>query len=78
MLFYRSYDSPTIDPIAMAYYRCERNLYDLSVECTRIFASTGTDQDRARSLEIITWLFLPGGSVGMAYRALSKVAGKPA
>jgi spectinomycin phosphotransferase len=69
MNFYRNYGRSQIDPLALAYYRCERNLYDLSVECTRIFSSTGGDQDRARSLEIITWLFLPEGSIDRAYAA---------
>ena len=67
--FYRHYGHSSVNPIAMAYYRCERNLYDLSVECTRIFSSTLDDQDRARSLEIITWLFLPGSSIEMAYKS---------
>ena len=72
MLFYRYYGDSPVNHVAMAYYRCDRNLYDLSVECTRIFSSTGSDQDRARSLEIITWLFLPGGSIEMAYRSAAK------
>ncbi len=72
MFFYRDYGYSPVNPIAMAYYRCERNLYDLSVECTRIFSSTLGDQDRARSLEIITWLFLPGGSIEMAYKSAGK------
>ncbi len=65
--FYRYYGQSPIDPLAMAYYRYERNLYDMSVECTRIFSSTLDDQDRARSLEIITWLFLPNSSIDRAY-----------
>ncbi len=69
--FYRHYGSEPIDPLAMAYYRCERNLIDLSVECPRIFSSTLNDQDRAQSLQIITWLFLPGGSIDMAYKSLA-------
>ena len=72
MLFYRYYGDSPINHVAMVYYRCDRNLYDLSVECTRIFSSTGSDQDRARSLEIITWLFLPGGSIEMAYKSAAK------
>ncbi len=67
--FYRYYGQPDIHPVAMAYYRCERNLVDLSVECSRIFSSTLSDQDRAQSLQIITWLFLPGGSIEMAYKS---------
>ena len=68
--FYRNYGETTIDLDAMAYYRCERNLIDLCVESGRIFSSTLSDQDRAQSLEIVTWLFLPGGSVDMAYKAV--------
>jgi spectinomycin phosphotransferase len=67
--FYRSYDPSAVDALAMAYYRYERNLYDLSVECPRIFSTTLNAQDRARSLEIVTWLFLPGSSIDMAHKS---------
>ncbi|MEO5887250.1 MAG: phosphotransferase [Anaerolineales bacterium] len=73
MHFYHYYDSSQADPVAMAYYRYERNLYDLSVECPRIFSSTLNAQDRARSLEIVTWLFLPGGSIDMAYKSAGRL-----
>ncbi|MBE0695501.1 MAG: aminoglycoside phosphotransferase family protein [Anaerolineaceae bacterium] len=72
-LFYGGYGPGPIDPIAMAYYRCERNIVDLSVECTRIFSSTVSDQDRAQSLQIITWLFLPEGSIEMAYQSIARL-----
>lgn len=71
-LFYRNYGPDPIDPVAMAYYRCERNIVDFCVESTRIFSSTGNARDRAFSLEIITWLFLPGGSIEQAYRSLAQ------
>ena len=67
--FYRYYDLSAVDPLAMAYYRYERNLYDLSVECPRILSRTLNVQDRARSLEIVTWLFLPGSSIEMAHKS---------
>jgi spectinomycin phosphotransferase len=73
MCFYQYYDPSTIDPVAMAYYRFERNLYDLSVECPRIFSTTGNDRDRAQSLQYVTWLFLPGGSVEQAYKSADHV-----
>lgn len=69
MLFYRDYGQSPINPIAMEYYRCERNIVDISVECTRIFSMTLGDQDRAQSLQILTWLFLPEGSIDMAYKS---------
>ena len=72
MLFYRNYGLSLVDPVALAYYRCERNVYDISVECPRIFSSTLGDQERAHSLEILTWLFLTGGSIEMTYKAAGK------
>jgi spectinomycin phosphotransferase len=75
MHFYQNYGETTIDLDAMAYYRCERNIIDLCVESGRIFSSTLSDQDRAQSLEIVTWLFLPGGSIDMAYKAVKNQAG---
>jgi spectinomycin phosphotransferase len=70
--FYQHYGPTQVDSVAMAYYRFERNLYDLSVECPRIFSNTGSDRDRAQSLEIVTWLFLPGGSIELAYQFANK------
>jgi len=67
--FYSYYDRSAVDPLAMAYYRYERNLYDLSVECPRIFSITLNAQDRAQSLQIVTWLFGPGGSIDMAHKS---------
>ena len=70
--FYSHYSTAPFDPILMAYYRCERNITDIAVECSRIFSSTLGDLDRRRSLEIITWLFLPGSSIEMALSAVSQ------
>jgi spectinomycin phosphotransferase len=67
--FYPTYGQGTVDTLAMAYYRCERNIVDFSVECRRILSSQVSDADRAKSLLIITWLFLPGGSIEMAYKS---------
>ena len=67
--FYSAYGQGMVDPLAMAYYRCERNIIDFSVECGRIFSSQVSDADRAKSLLIITWLFGPGGSIEMAYKS---------
>lgn len=65
--FYRSYGEVAIDPLALAYYRYERNITDITVECTRILSDALGAQDRAQSLQILTWLFMPGGSVELAY-----------
>jgi spectinomycin phosphotransferase len=67
--FYSAYGQGMVDALAMAYYRCERNIVDFSVECGRILSSQVSDADRAKSLLIITWLFGPGGSIEMAYKS---------
>lgn len=67
--FYPAYGQGSVDPLAMAYYRCERNIIDFSVECSRILSSAVSAADRAQSMQIITWLFLPGGSVEMAHKS---------
>jgi spectinomycin phosphotransferase len=66
--FYHYYGEPDIDPVAMAYYRFERNILDISVEATRVFTTTLGEQERAHCLEIITWGFLPESSVEMAFK----------
>ena len=68
MFFYRHYSQAPIDPVAMAYYRCERNIMDISVECPRIFSPALGDRDRAQSLQILTWLFGPDSSIEIALR----------
>jgi spectinomycin phosphotransferase len=67
LLFYRGYDQAQRDPIALAYYRYERCITDISVECERIFSSTLGDPDRTQSLQILKWYFLPNGTMERAY-----------
>ena len=69
LYFYRNYGPAPIDPVAMAYYRYERNIVDITVEGTRVLTETLGEQERARSLEIITWAFLPDSTVEMAYKS---------
>lgn len=71
MRFYPAYGQGTVDPLAMAYYRCERNIVDFSIQCERIFSIQVSDADRKKSLLIITWLFLPGGSIEMAHKSVA-------
>jgi len=67
MLFYRGYGQAQLDPIALAYYRYERCITDISVECERIFSNTLGDSDRAQSLEILQLYFLPNCTMELAY-----------
>ena len=69
MYFYRNYGPSAIDPMAMAYYRYERNIVDISVECARVLSDTLGDQERAHSFEIITWGFLPDSTIERAFKS---------
>ena len=66
--FYRGYGAAQVDPIALAYYRFDRNLVDIAVACEQIFASKQGGEDRAQCLQYLKWGFGPGGAVEMAYR----------
>ncbi len=76
--FFQSYGAVEIDPVAMAYYRCERNIVEIGVECPRVFSPEVGDQNRQLSYDIVTWLFLPGSSVEMAYKSLNRLDDKSA
>ena len=65
-LFYQGYGQAQIDPIALAYYRCERAIMDITVETERILSDTLGIQDRARAFDYLGYYFLPGGTVEMA------------
>src|SRR5258706_3869549 len=67
MLFYRGYSQSQLDPIALAYYRYERCITDISVECERILSNALGDSDRAQSLEILQLYFLPNCTMELAY-----------
>ena len=66
MLFYRGYGQSQLDPIALAYYRYERGITDISVESERVLSNTLGDQDRAQSLQYLQFYFLPGCTIEMA------------
>jgi spectinomycin phosphotransferase len=65
-LFYRGYGPAGIDPLALAYYRCERSIMDFVVESERILSETLGAPDRARCLEYLGYYFLPGGTIERA------------
>jgi len=69
LLFYRGYGQSQLDPIALAYYRYERGITDITVECERVLSNTLGDQDRAQALEILQLYFLPGCTIEMAYKS---------
>ena len=69
MLFYRGYGKSQLDPLALAYYRYERGITDIAVECERVLSNALVEQDRAKALAILQLYFLPGCTIEMAYKS---------
>ena len=68
-LFYRGYGPTEPDFVALAYYRYERAIMDITVESERILADAVGSEDSARSLEYLGYYFLPGCTFEMAVKA---------
>jgi spectinomycin phosphotransferase len=68
-LFYRGYGPTLIDPVALAYYRYERIVEDIAVECQLIFSTTNSREDRERELRFMKSNFEPGGVLAIAYQS---------
>jgi spectinomycin phosphotransferase len=65
-LFYRGYGRTEVDGAALAYYRCERIVQDLAVECEQIFLQKGIRADREQAFEYLTANFIHGGVLAIA------------
>ncbi|MCA9838752.1 MAG: aminoglycoside phosphotransferase family protein [Trueperaceae bacterium] len=65
-LFYKGYGSADRDPMALAYYRYERGITEITVEAERVLSPSLNDQDRARALTYIGYYFLPGATLERA------------
>ena len=72
-LFYRGYGQTQIDPVALAYYRYERIIQDIAVECEQIFLTTGGGEDRERAYHYLTSNFLPNNTIEIAYKSDMKM-----
>ena len=68
-LFYPAYGPTQVNPAALAYYRYERIIQDIAVECEHIFLSDEGRDDRAQSLHYLKSNFLPHGVLALAYQA---------
>lgn len=68
-LFYQGYGPTPLDPVALAYYRYERIIEDIAVECRLIFSGAGSDEDRARELRFLMSNFLPNHALAIAYQS---------
>ena len=65
-LFYRGYGPTPLDPNALAYYRYERIVEDIAVECEQIFSTAGGREDREQALRYLMSNFLPNGTIEIA------------
>ena len=68
-LLYRGYGQTPIDQRALAYYRYERIIEDLAVECEQIFSAVGGSEDRAQALRYFRSNFAPNGVLEIAYHS---------
>jgi len=73
--FYRGYGQASINLEALAYYRCERIIDDLAVECEQILLTSGGGRDREQAFTFFKSNFLPGGTIELAYRS-DQIRGK--
>jgi spectinomycin phosphotransferase len=69
-LFYGGYGPCTVDPLALAYYRCERIVQDIAVTCTQLLKSTTGGEQRAQFLTDLTSQFDKGNVVEIAWRTV--------
>jgi spectinomycin phosphotransferase len=68
-LFYQGYGHTQINPIALAYYRYERIIEDIAIECEQLFLSDDDGEDRIQALANMKSNFRPKGTIAMAQQA---------
>lgn len=64
--FYQGYGPTEIDATALAYYRTERIIEDIGVECESITSAKDSVQDRAQMLRWLKSNFLPGNTIDLS------------
>ena len=68
-LFYQAYGQMQVDPVALAYYRCERIIQDIAEYGDQISAANEGGADRERSFRQLTSIFRPGGVLEIAHKS---------
>lgn len=68
-LFFEGYGQTEIDHTVLAYYRFERIVQDIAVDCSHILQTDADHEDRAQSLYYLTGNFQPNSTVDLAYQA---------
>ena len=66
-LFYQGYGQTQINPFALAYYRYERIIQDIAVECEQIFSTRESREDREQAFKYLKSNFLPNNVIEIAY-----------
>lgn len=65
-LFYAGYGRVDADVEALAYYRCERIVQDIAVECDQVLLTDAGGDDRPQALRWLMSNFAPGGVLEIA------------
>lgn len=68
ILFFQGYGGIKINSDALSYYRCERIIEDIAVNCEQIFESNERPQDRERMAKNFSNQFEPNNVVDIALR----------
>lgn len=66
-LFYQGYGSTSVNQQALAYYRGERIIEDIAVECRQVFGQQAGDADRAQEFANVRNNFAPDGTLAAFY-----------
>lgn len=68
-LFYQGYSPTEVDPICLAYYRYERIIQDIAVECEQVLSTSEGGEDREQAYQYFISNFLPNHEIELTIKA---------
>ena len=68
-LFYSAYGTVRSSQVLLTYYRYERGLTEVTVECERVLSTSLSDGERRQALAIVQLYFLPGCTLEIAHES---------
>ncbi|MCC6894911.1 MAG: aminoglycoside phosphotransferase family protein [Anaerolineae bacterium] len=74
--FYQGYGETSVNPVALAYYRCERIVQDIAAYCDQLLLTDAGGQDREVSFGYFISQFEPNAVIDVAYRTLASLPSK--